>query len=195
MNVVLIGMKHCGKTTVGEALARRWSVPFLDTDDMLADLHAQRTGESKTVREIFADHGPEHFASLEADVVAGLPARLADGGVVALGGRTATQPGLAEPIAQLGTVAYLRVDADTLFERVAAGGIPPFLDPADPKGSFLRLAEQRSAAYRALADVTVDLNGLDIPSAIDAVAAAIESPEADAPVPPTTTPTDLDQGT
>lgn len=195
MNVVLIGMKHCGKTTVGEALARRWSVPFVDTDDLLADLHAQRTGQRKSVREIFADHGPEHFASLEADVVASLPGKLADGGVVALGGRTATQPGLAEPIGELGTVAYLRVDPETLFERVAAGGIPPFLDPADPKGSFLRLAEKRAVAYRALADVTVDLDGLDIPAAINAVAAAIASPDADAPAPPNTATTDTNQGT
>ena len=35
MNVILIGMKHCGKSTIGRMLAERWGCPFFDVDPMI----------------------------------------------------------------------------------------------------------------------------------------------------------------
>jgi hypothetical protein len=52
--------------------------------------------------------------------------------------------------------------------------MPPFLDEADPAGDFLLLCRQREPQYERLADLTVNLDGLDVEAAVDAVARCIE---------------------
>ena len=50
MNIVLIGMKHCGKSTLGEALARRWACPFHDVDAMIEATYACEAGRRSSIR-------------------------------------------------------------------------------------------------------------------------------------------------
>ena len=91
--VVLWGVKHCGKSTLGAALAERWGIPLVDTDRLLEEEFARRNGRSATTREIFRELGEEAFRRFEADTVASL-----SGGsvcrVIALGGGAAVGDGL-----------------------------------------------------------------------------------------------------
>ena len=57
--VVLAGIKHCGKSTLGRMLARRWNVPLVDTDLELEAEFARRTGRAAGSREIFRELGEE----------------------------------------------------------------------------------------------------------------------------------------
>ena len=47
MNIVLIGMKYCGKSTLGAALARWWACPFYDVDRMIEQTYACDAGDSQ----------------------------------------------------------------------------------------------------------------------------------------------------
>ena len=67
--VVLAGIKHCGKSTLGRMLARRWNVPLVDTDAELEAEFARRTGRAAGTREIFRELGEEAFRKLEAEVI------------------------------------------------------------------------------------------------------------------------------
>jgi shikimate kinase len=163
MNVVLIGMKHCGKSTVARGLAKRLGGTALDTDDLLADLYAQDAGRRKSVRDIFRELGDDGFAELERRACRAVVDRVEQGEMnlaVALGGRTATREDLHALIKRIGTVVYLQADAEALFARVMRGGLPPFLDPADPKGSFLALCRQREPIHEQFADVAINTDGL-----------------------------------
>ena len=60
-NIVLCGIKHCGKTTVGKALAAALNVPFVDTDDLIVE----KDGGTRTVREIFKTEGEEYFRKMD----------------------------------------------------------------------------------------------------------------------------------
>jgi len=57
--VFLLGYMGCGKTTLGEVLARQMGVPYIDLDDYIE----QRQG--MTVTGIFATMGEAHFRQLE----------------------------------------------------------------------------------------------------------------------------------
>ena len=63
MNLVLIGLRGTGKSTVGRLLAERLQRPFFDTDTLVQ----QRAG--KTIREIFEQDGEAAFRALESAVV------------------------------------------------------------------------------------------------------------------------------
>ncbi len=178
MNVVLIGMKHCGKSTIGAALAERLDCAFYDVDQMIAETHACETGEHLDVREIFTRHGEEHFHRIEGHVVCELYLKLDRPGncsVVALGGRTAVNATVCSLLKAIGLTVYLRVPAIEIYTRIERSGLPPFLDEGDPAGSFVKLYEQREPKYRELADVVVDLDGVgDVPDAVDRLIARIE---------------------
>jgi shikimate kinase len=71
-----------GKSTVGRILAARLRWPFLDIDSLITTEHG------RTVAQIFADHGEEHFRRLEAEATARVldPAHDYKQAVIALGG-------------------------------------------------------------------------------------------------------------
>jgi len=78
MNVVLVGFRGSGKSTIGKLLSERTGREFIDCDDFIE----KRT--NLTIREIFERHGESHFRTLESEAIAEL-AKL-DGKIVATGG-------------------------------------------------------------------------------------------------------------
>ena len=178
MNVILIGMKHCGKSTLGAALAARWGCRFHDVDRLMEEQHACATGQRLSVREIFATRGEAAFGELEADVVAALYLALTgatDAHVVALGGRTVLNERIGALLSGLGTIVYLAVSPEEMFARVLKGGLPPFLDKEDPVMQFLELYKERVPYYEKFADLTVHLDGLDIMAATEKLCRALET--------------------
>ncbi|MBT3278683.1 MAG: hypothetical protein HN909_02225 [Phycisphaerales bacterium] len=161
---VLLGMKHCGKSTHGRLLAEHIGGAFIDTDDVVESIFAETQGEKKTCREIYRDHGARMFYDVECEAIRALVAQNQKR-VIALGGGTAMHEELHPLIREMGTVVYLANDPEELYKRVMAGGIPPFLDADDPHGSFMDQVQRREAAYCDLAEVRVDLHGQDIDEA------------------------------
>jgi shikimate kinase len=170
MNVVLIGMKHCGKSTLGAALAQRWACPFHDVDRLIEQQQVRETGHALTVREIFTQLGERRFDELEAQAVTKLHTQLLTAPlpqVVALGGRTALNDRVSALLPTMGLIVYLEVSAEEMFQRVLRGGLPPWLNQEDPVMDFLELYKERIPHYQQLADLTVNLNGLDVPAALE----------------------------
>ena len=56
MNIVLIGMKSSGKSTVGKLLARRLGYLLIELDYLIEKKYLQFTGIELTVSEIFKKH-------------------------------------------------------------------------------------------------------------------------------------------
>jgi shikimate kinase len=180
--IVLIGMKHCGKSTVGRELADRIDAAFFDSDSLLEDLQARTTGQKLTCREIYRRLGKQAFQDLEAkalreflDAPAGSDRR-----VLALGGATPLNPSLPEsfrrpaPRSQR-AIVHLDVSPETLWQRVRKTGLPAFVDRDDPKGSFLGICRRRRGAYCSLADATVQADAMDVPHVVRAVLSLLES--------------------
>lgn len=177
MSIVLLGMKHCGKSTVATGIAERVGWRAIDTDEALMDLHERRSGERLNCREIFRRLGAGGWASLEADAVAELAATLSNDArqaVIALGGRTALNAGCRDQIRRMGTLVLLEVDEDELYRRILNNGIPPFLDAKDPRGSFDALLAERMPVYRRLTDVRVNCTDRTPDECVDAVLRAVD---------------------
>ncbi len=63
MNIVLVGMPGCGKTTIGKLLAKRYSKTFSDTDDLIVET------ENADIPAIFKEKGEAEFRNIEKSVV------------------------------------------------------------------------------------------------------------------------------
>jgi shikimate kinase len=178
MNVTLIGMKHCGKSTLGAALANRWGCPFYDVDQMIEERYACDHDQSLTVREIYRTHGEDYFRELETQVVCELYLSLQNSTaphVIAVGGRTALNKRVDELLGALGLIVYLEVSPEEMFQRVVRGGLPPFVNEKDPVMDFLELYQERVPHYQRLANLTVNLNGLDPGAALEKLCRALEN--------------------
>ena len=161
-NIVFLGIKHCGKSTHGKLLAERLNRRFLDTDDMLSEAYMKKfscAAGDATPRAIMKKHGEDFFRRFEAEVIQEyLHGNQKNGDVLALGGGVPCNEYLTtEELKQLGVLLHLAIPADTAFKRIAAGGIPPFLQGEDPFGNFLKLYDKRVPRYNEVADIVINL--------------------------------------
>ena len=77
MTIFLCGFMGCGKTTVGEILAKQLGLPLIDTDAYIVEQ------EGRSIPEIFAQEGEPYFRKVEAQAIRTLCTKNA---VIACGG-------------------------------------------------------------------------------------------------------------
>ena len=138
-NLVLVGMPGCGKTTVGQALARLSGKPFVDLDGEIV----RRAG--KPIPEIFAQDGEAAFRDLESRVLAEVCA--GHGQVVATGGGAVLREENRRAMRRTGRVYFLRRALELL---------PTDGRPLSRRGGLEEMYQARRPMYSAAADVHVD---------------------------------------
>jgi shikimate kinase len=158
MRILLIGMKGCGKTTIGTLLAETLRVPFIDADTEIERMHWRERGEALSFRQIFKRYGETYFYALDTRTLKHIAREFEKRDFVfACGGRTPLQEENQEILPQLGTIIFLHVDKAVLLKRILAQGIPAFFPyQDDPERSLDELLTQRVPAYKRLADLTID---------------------------------------
>jgi shikimate kinase len=158
-------MMGAGKTTVGRLLAARLGWPHLDSDEMIS----RSTG--KTVPEIFEERGEAGFRAEESRVLA--QAATSDGpAVVSVAGGAVLSAENRKVMRRAGPVVWLRAEVATLAERVGSGKGRPLLED-DPETALRRLEEERRPLYAEVADVVVDVDGLEAPEVVERIVAGL----------------------
>jgi len=161
MNIVLIGYRGSGKTSIGRRLASKLWMEFVDTDALIVER------AEKTIREIFEAEGEAGFRQREAAVIREVCAR--DNFVIAVGGGAVLA---AENVAAMkagGKVVWLRAPAETLHQRIEAdaetNASRPNLTAAGGVEEVKLVLEARTPLYQAAADLTLDVTYLEIDAA------------------------------
>lgn len=161
-NVALIGFMGCGKSTVGQALARRLKFEFVDTDRLIEE----QAGCS--IAEIFARDGEPAFRVRERQVIEGLAAR--ERLVIATGGGAGAQPDLLTHLKSHALVVWLWASPETIWERVRHQTHRPLLQVPDPPARIRELLAAREPVYRQ-ADVLVNVEGRALRQIVAQIAA------------------------
>lgn len=136
-----------GKSAIGTALARRLSVPFLDSDTEI------ETAANMSIAEIFAAYDEAFFRRKEAQVIARL--LTSEACILSTGGGAFLRQGNRDAIAQRGISVWLRADVDVLWSRVRHKTTRPLLMTDDPRATLEALCTARNPEY-AKAEVVVD---------------------------------------
>ncbi|MBQ8823446.1 MAG: shikimate kinase [Lachnospiraceae bacterium] len=154
-NVILIGFMGSGKTTVGIRLSYRMRRIFEDTDKLI------EKKQQKEIKEIFATEGEDFFRKLETQMLLELEETVKDR-IISVGGGTPVKEENREILKRLGTVVYLRIRPETVYERLKNDTTRPLLQGEDPKGKICSLMESRKDAYECCADYILDVDELSI---------------------------------
>ena len=151
MNVILTGLRGTGKSSVGRVLAQQLNFAFVDTDTRIEELAGCR------IAAVVAQHGWEHFRSLERQVVTQVASM--DRYVVAAGGGTLIDAENTRLLKVRGVVVLLICDLSILQRRLALGSNRPSLTGQGSAAVELaQVWEARRERYHSVADVTYDVS-------------------------------------
>lgn len=135
MNILLIGMPSCGKSTIGRILAKKTGRPLVDTDALIEE----RAG--KSIPEIFAEDGEEAFRLLETAVAADVCK--GSGQIIATGGGIVTRERNHDLIRQNSYVIFI----NRRIEELSTHG-----RPLSQQNRLSDLLDARLPLYRKLCD-------------------------------------------
>jgi shikimate kinase len=145
--IVLLGYMCAGKSTVGEALARRLEWEFCDFD-----VEIERR-DGRIIREIIDDEGEEYFRELEERLTEEYAT--ANRMVLAPGGGWITRPEMLNALGRGTLAVWLYVSPEETARRLKADSIArPFKDLDDPTERIAAMIAERESLYR-LADLTI----------------------------------------
>lgn len=166
-HVILMGFMGCGKSSVGVRLSYKLQKAFLDTDNLIEKM------EGMPISNIFDTYGEAYFREKETEVLATLKQEKADR-IISLGGGTPLREENRSILKELGTVVYLKVSADTVYERLKGDTTRPLLQGENPKQKIEQLLEQRSGIYESVADVIICGDGKTHEEVISEIMEAVQ---------------------
>jgi XRE family aerobic/anaerobic benzoate catabolism transcriptional regulator len=164
--IALLGMRGAGKTSVGQRLARRFKVPFIELDRRVEDAAGLRLGE------IFALHGEEYYRMLERRA---LQKVLGEGSrcVLAVGGGLVKDAEMWARLRSQAFTIWLRAEPQDYMKRVLAqGDHRPMAGRPSAIYELRRLLREREPLY-AQAHVTIDTSRTALAGAVKAALEAL----------------------
>lgn len=159
---VLMGLKHCGKSTVGSILAEKLYMPFYDCDDEI------RRISGKTARQWYDEGGEKLFMQKEREACESLAAAARHSGAVIASGGGICDNEAALEVLRLGNALFVLIDVpeSVIFDRVTESALrdkrwPSYIQNKNPatKEDAARIFHEvfyaRYAKYRALCPFSV----------------------------------------
>ena len=162
MNIVLIGYRGTGKSTVGRILAARLGRELVSTDAEIVKR------AKKSIPEIVTQYGWEYFRDIESAVCRELGAR--DQLVIDTGGGAILRPQNVETLKRNGKLIWLTATVETISARIGGDTQRPSLTGSK---SFVEeiseVLRDRTPRYQAAADLVIQTDGQSIQELAEAV--------------------------
>jgi len=169
MNIVLIGYRCAGKTTVGSQLAAHLRWRFIDTDDLLRERHG-------TIKEIVTTHGWPYFRTLEKRIIEEISNQ--DGLVIAPGGGFVLDIDNVNSLKKNGFIVWLKADLKVLHARMMNDPRTPIQRPSLMGKGVLEEIEEvmtfRAPFYEMASEVQLDTSIMDVEAVTKKVLSILE---------------------
>jgi len=166
LSICLVGLPGSGKTTVGRQLARRLSLPFVDSD------HAIETRIGCSIREFFDREGEARFRDMEEEVLDTLS--LDPHCVLSTGGGAVLRPNNRVNLHSRGQVVYLKSTPEELFRRLRHDVSRPLLQVADPLSRMRELFAVRDPLYRETAHFVLETGRPSVATLVNMIVMQLE---------------------
>ena len=162
MNIVLVGYRGTGKSTVGRLLAARLGLDLVSTDAEIVK-RAQRT-----IPEIVAQEGWEYFRDLESSICRELAGR--DQLVIDTGGGAILRAQNVEALKKNSTVVWLTASVETIAKRIGGDRQRPSLTGTNSFVDEIQdVLRERTPKYQAAADHSIATDDQSINQLVEAL--------------------------
>lgn len=155
--IVLIGYRGSGKSSVGKLLAQQLKWAWCDSDDEI------EAGLDVSIAEVFAQHGENHFRDLETAAIDRLINQAdREGQVISLGGGAPMRQRNRDLWKDSAACVYLKGSSKTLYQRISSDESSedrrPDLTDQGGLAEVQKVLDLRSATYQECADLIVDVD-------------------------------------
>jgi shikimate kinase len=168
-NLVLIGYRGVGKTSVACELADRLNRDWFDADVVL-----EHTA-GKTIAQIFAEGGEPAFRDWEGRIIEQLAKHR--GAIIATGGGAILRETNRKALARNGRFVWLQASPETIHARIQADAATaarrPSLTRLGELDEIRALLAERGPIYAELAEATIDTEGKSVAELADEILAAL----------------------
>jgi len=159
-NIGLIGFMGTGKTSIGQALAKKLGRQFFDTDTLV------EIESGKTITELFEDDGESGFREMESKVVRQVCRN--ESAVISFGGGVVLSKSNVDTIRDSGIVVLLCASVESILKRTAVNNQRPLLNTHDDgiRNRIESLLESRQKLYDAAMDFVLDTDEISVDEAV-----------------------------
>lgn len=153
-NIILIGMRGSGKTTVAKYLAEKTKKIIIDLDE----LFAKHVGMSIT--QFVEKNGWDAFREEESSIAQ--KEALRNNTIIATGGGVILNPENITALKKHGTIVYLKTPIETLLQRIGIDPERPALtDQNNLEEEMKKILNQRKSFYEQAADIIIETDNKD----------------------------------
>lgn len=142
MNIVLIGMPACGKTTIAKTLSAKIKFENIDADKYL------EKKENRIIKNIFSENGEEVFRNLEEKYIKELSEM--DRIIISTGGGVIKRENNIVNLKKNGKIIFIDRSIDDIMKENHENR--PLLQNIQ---NVIKLYDERYELYRKYADITV----------------------------------------
>lgn len=191
--IVLMGIKHCGKSTQAKLLAKKYECPFYDTDELIKQVSGQ------TPRQIYVSGGKQAFMQSEYDACVELksilqkqvsPSYSTVKAIVATGGGICDNDKAIELLKSLNSTlvflnAFERTAADRIVREIqylpdgTMQNLPAYISRKKPKNEadvrriFHEFYLERTRLYKNICTISVDMKPISKKKNLDFILQAL----------------------
>jgi len=155
-HITLIGLKSCGKSTIGKALAERLQIKFIDTDVVIEANYLAQMKKHASFREIYQLLGEKKFCGLE-EVAIQQTVASNEALVIATGGSSMLNKTNADQLSKNTQMIYLQASRETLKQRWQDNP-PGFINIDQFTKEFNQYYQARAMFYQTLTDLVVGID-------------------------------------
>ncbi|MBI5182884.1 MAG: shikimate kinase [Nitrospinae bacterium] len=162
MNIVLIGYRGTGKTTVGKAIARRLKRRLIGMDDLIVKKGGM------PIPEIVKRYGWERFRDMESEVTNEVSEL--DNCVIDCGGGVVLRDENITNLKRNGIIILLTADIERIIERIKDdSNRPPLKDGITFEEEQRQVIEERQESYLKAGDYIVDVSDGSVDEVVDKI--------------------------
>jgi 3-phosphoshikimate 1-carboxyvinyltransferase len=161
-NIVLIGMRGSGKTTIAKLVAEKLHKDFIDLDSMLVE----KVG--LPVAQIVEKHGWDFFREKESEVVKEITDKTNT--VISTGGGVILRKENVDALKENGTFVFLDASIQTLLARIGDDvNRAPLTDKLTKKEEMEEVWKQREGLYKQTANIMINTDDISEEQTAEAI--------------------------
>ncbi len=170
MNIILIGYRGSGKSTVGCKLAARLERRFVDTDDLIENR------QRMPIADIVKSYGWDYFRKLEKSLIEEISKD--DHLIIAPGGGAVVDPENVKTLRGNGFIIWLKAGRKALLKRINQDpGTKTRRPTLTGKGTSEEIEEtisQRERLYEKASDIQIDTSRLAVDAVVEGILAVVK---------------------